>query len=359
MELVAGSDLQRHIEQDGPLAADEAAAILRAVLAGVAYAHDSGIAHGDLKPANIILGPNGPKVGDFGVARILAEETGTTTLAATPSFAPPEVVRGGRPTESSDVYSAGCVAFQMLTGRPPYEGGNAWDVASKHLEEPIPSARDAREDVSPEFDEVIRRAMEKEPRRRHHSARAFADAVDGAPILSSPVTIPAPVPAPMGTPSGTEVLTGRPDLAAVALLGPLAQWGERVRARKSALWTKLQRSPRLLLLGLVTLFAFLAIVLFAVTGDGERLTSVPDVRGMESSAGAAQLRMAGFKTDITYRPVTTGTPDIVLETLPAHAAEVEPGTEIHVFASALARTPEPSPVDRPRDRGRGKDKDDD
>jgi serine/threonine-protein kinase len=363
MELVAGSDLQRHIERDGTLAVDEAAAILRAVLAGIAYAHSSGIVHGDLKPANIILGPNGPKVGDFGVARILAEETGTTTLAATPSFAPPEVLRGGRPTESSDVYSAGCVAFQMLTGHPPYEGDNAWDVASKHLGDPIPTVRDVRQDVTPELDDVIRRAMEKDARRRHNSAEAFAAAVEEAPVASS-ATVPVPVPTATGTPTGTEVLTGRPDLAAVALLGPLAQWGERVRARARNVWTKTQRSPRLLLLGLVTLFAFLAIILFATANDGEQLETVPDVRGLQSSAGAAQLQTAGFKTDVTYRPVTTGTPDIILETRPAHGSQIEPGSEIHVIASALARTPEPTPSPQSdsngdRGQGRGRDKDDD
>jgi serine/threonine-protein kinase len=372
MELVDGSDLQRHIETDGTLAADEAAAVLRAVLSGIAYAHDSGIVHGDLKPANIILGPNGPKVGDFGVARILAEETGTTTLAATPSFAPPEVLRGGRPTQSSDVYSAGCVGFQMLTGRPPYEGGNAWDVAIKHQEDPIPSVRDVRDDVSPELDDALRRAMEKDPRQRHRSAETFSAAVAAAPTASSPATVPAPVPAAAGTPSGTEVLTGRPDLAAVALLGPLAQWGERVRARAGEAWTRMRSSPRLLLLGLVTLFAFLAIILFATANDGERLATVPDVRGMDSSAGAAQLRTAGFKADVTYRPVTTGTPDIILETRPAHGEQIEPGSEIHVISSALARTPTPEPTPAPESDGngdggrgggrgedRGKDKDDD
>ncbi|MGH2759596.1 MAG: protein kinase domain-containing protein [Actinomycetota bacterium] len=356
MELVDGSDLHAHIDRDGALDADESAAILRAVLAGVAYAHDSGIVHGDLKPANIILGPNGPKVGDFGVARILAEETGTTTLAATPSFAAPEVLRGGRPTQSSDIYSAGCVAFQMLTGRPPYEGGNAWDVATKHLEAPIPSVRDARQDVSPELDGVIRAAMEKDPRRRHTSAEAFAAAIDSAPAAPSPATIPVQAVAAPNSPPGTEVLTGRPDLAAVALLGPLAQWGERARARMSGGWARAQRSPSLLLLVLVTIFGVLALVFFATGNDGDELAIVPDIRGMESSTGAARLRTAGFKTDITYRAVTTGTPDIVLETIPAQGTQVEPGAEIHVIASALARTPAPSPVsNNDGDRGRGRD----
>jgi serine/threonine-protein kinase len=366
MELVAGDDLQHHIDRDGPLAVDEATAILRAVLAAMERAHTAGIVHGDLKPANIILGPSGPKVGDFGVARILAEETGTTTLAATPSFAPPEVLRGERPARTSDLYSAGCVTFQMLTGRPPYEGANAWEVSTKHLEAPVPALRDVRADVPIELSNAIARAMEKNPKRRFPSAQAFAEAVAATPA-TVPVSSPAAGAVP-GSPS-TEVLGDRPDLAAAVFLGPLAEWGERIRDRLQRVWPRVRRSPRALLVGLVALLALVAALLF--TGGGSEQVTVPDVRGLESRAAAAQLRMDGFRTDVSYRPVTSGTPDLVLETVPAGGARIEPGTRIHIIASALARTPTPEPEPDPvpneggdggggnGDRGRGKDKEDD
>ena len=361
MELVAGDDLQQHIDRDGPLAVDEATAILRAVLAAMERAHTAGIVHGDLKPANIILGPSGPKVGDFGVARILAEETGTTTLAATPSFAPPEVLRGERPARTSDLYSAGCVTFQMLTGRPPYEGANAWEVSTKHLEAPVPALRDVRADVPIELSNAIARAMEKSPKRRFPSAQSFAEAVAATPAATVPVSSPAAVGVP-GSPS-TEILGDRPDLAAAVFLGPLAEWGERIRGRLQRVWPRVRRSPRALLLGLAVFLALVAALLF--TGGGSEQVTVPDVRGMESAAAAAQLRMDGFRTDVTYRPITSGTPDLVLETVPAGGARIEPGTRIHIIASALARTPEPSPPpvsseggERNGERGRGNDKSD-
>src|SRR5439155_26741286 len=116
-----------------------------------------------------------PKVGDFGVARVLDEETGATTLAATPAFAAPEVLRGAKPTPASDVYSLACLAFEMLAGHPPYEGSNAWEVASKHLEAPIPSVRVSRPDAPVELDEAIRRGMQKDARRRPRTAAAFTE----------------------------------------------------------------------------------------------------------------------------------------------------------------------------------------
>ncbi len=144
MELVDGPDLQRYLTDRGPLAVAEAQDVLGRILAAVEVAHVAGIVHGDLKPANIFMGSHGPKVGDFGVARILGEETGSTTVAATPTFAAPEVLKGERPTTASDVYSAGCLAYQLLAGRPPYEGTNAWEVASKHIEAPVSEDRQGR-----------------------------------------------------------------------------------------------------------------------------------------------------------------------------------------------------------------------
>src|SRR5438067_9714158 len=97
-EYVDGPDLHKLLLERGKLDPQPAREVMSGVLAGIAVAHEANIVHGDLKPANVLMAPDGPKVGDFGVARVLGEETGTTTIAATPSFAAPEVLKGQRAT---------------------------------------------------------------------------------------------------------------------------------------------------------------------------------------------------------------------------------------------------------------------
>ena len=338
MELVEGQNLDQYISSKGPLPVDETAEILSAILAAVETAHAAGIVHGDLKPANIILAAGGPKVGDFGVARILAEETGTTTVAATPTFAAPEVLRGDRPSERSDLYSAACVAFQMLTGRPPFEGGNAWEVAAKHLEDPVPSVQDLRPDVPFGIADVIRHNMAKNAGQRHATANEFKSA-----ISTTPATMRVEPPtAAMEKRDATVRLPHRPNLGRAAMLGSLAGVWERARRWRGAVLTGA------VLLILIAIFA----AVLANTGEPERV-AVPDVRNMTSAAAVGRLRTAGFKTDVTFRPVTQGPPDVVLETLPATGELVEPGTEVHIISSALVQTPEPTPQER-EGKGRGK-----
>ena len=359
MEFVDGVDLHEHLEAQGPMAVDDAAALLRAVLGAVGYAHDKGIVHGDVKPANVVLGPAGPKVGDFGVARILAEETGTTTVAATPSFAAPEVLRGDRATPSSDLYSVACMGYTMLAGHPPYEGANAWDVASKHLEDPVPGLRSIRPDVPPSFENALRRGMDKNPKKRHPTAEAFATTLDD---VQAAVTAPTPTRPSASRPESTEVLGTGPALVSAAFLGPLAAWGEAVRRRARQALPASRRTRGVLIASTVLLVALLLAVLMA--GGGTDTVAVPDVRGAQTAAAVQELSTRGFLVDVSYRPVVDGETDVVLETIPTTGDTVAPRSRIHIIASALARTPPPATPapapeqDRERGRGQGKDNDD-
>jgi serine/threonine-protein kinase len=343
MELVDGVDLHRHVQTKGPLAVVDAIVTLHDILGAVDSAHRAGIVHGDLKPANVVLASDGPKVGDFGVARILAEETGTTTVAATPKFAAPEVLRGERPLEKSDLYSVACVAFEMLTGRPPYDGSNGWEVAARHLEDPVPSARDTRAEVPAEVDDAIRRNMDKDPKRRSASAQEFADALTATP--ASPVTVqvrPDPE-AVRAVVDPTEALPDRPDMASAVKYGALAGF-----------WQRSRRFAWVLGIG-VALIALLAVFAAAIGTDADSKVVIPDVRGKTSAAAATELRRAGFSPDVVYRRIISGTDGIVLETIPRIGATVNKGSEVHVVAAALVQTPEPAPVvDEPKKKGKGR-----
>jgi eukaryotic-like serine/threonine-protein kinase len=333
-ELVEGPDLHRYLEANGRLDGDEAGQIAADILTAVGRAHDAGVVHGDLKPANILMSDHGPKVGDFGVSRILAEETGATTIAATPRCAAPEVLRGARPTAASDVYSAGCVLYEMLAGQPPFDGRNGWELASKHMDEPIPSVRRLRPDVSVDVDEAIRRAMSKDPRRRFRSAEEFADA-----LHVEDATVPVSVATPVAQTERTETLPEPQNLAAVAVFGPFAGLGHRIRR-----WRPSRRAWIPVAIALVVL---LLGVLLSLRGGGSIV--MPDVRGDRYEAAGAVLRQAGFEVkDVSFRPVTSGDGGKVLETIPGPGQKVKRGTDVYIIASALVQKPPPAKVEEPK-----------
>lgn len=341
MELVEGPDLQAYVDRHGPRPIGEARELLTGVLTAVQRAHAAGIVHGDLKAANVLIDNGVPKVGDFGVARIFSEETGTTTVAATPSFAAPEVLRGERATEASDIYSAACLAYQILTGRPPYEGSNAWEVAAKHMEDPVPHATQLREDVPIQLDEAVRHGMEKTPSRRFASAAEFREAITG-PQATVAMSSGASAVAPARDP--TEVISLGPDLRAAVLYGPFASWTGKASARWRALRHAVRRS-RPVQLALVAVALLLAIPLILSLRSAETV-EVPDVSGQTSAAGAALLRQAGLEVQgVSYTPITSGEPGRIVRTIPEARAVVPPGTNVHVVATALAApTPTPAPA---------------
>jgi serine/threonine-protein kinase len=386
MELVDGPDLGRYVADRGPLPVDEARGIMSGVLAAVERAHASGVVHGDLKPANVFIGSHGPKVGDFGVARILGQETGTTTVAATPTFAAPEVLRGERASPASDVYSAACLTYELLTGRAPYEGANGWEVAQKHLEAPPPRVRKVRPDVPGDLDAAIYRGMEKRQGKRFASAALFAGAIGtaepsvvAAPAPSDNLTVPVSA-TPAARKDSTEVISGpRADPARAALLGPLAgvaSWWESRRGRGRE-HTKgrdqIRNRPAAgrwapLLAGLVAVVLLLLLASALLRDRGPTQLAVPDVTGKKLVDARAALREKGLTVDVSYRPITEGEAGRVLETIPASDEFVDEGSKVHVIAGAFATTPAPVVTqapsdgddDRPRRGGKRKrNKDDD
>jgi serine/threonine-protein kinase len=338
MELVDGPDLHHFLRDEGRPTAAKSREILQAIGRAVATAHDAGIVHGDLKPANIFIDRNGPKVGDFGVARVLDEETGATTLAATPAFAAPEVLRGGKPTKESDVYSLACLAFELFTGHPPYEGGNAWEVSSKHLEAPIPSVRQMRPDIDVQTDEAIRRGMQKDPRQRPRSASDFVGML-GAPQETIPVAV---APAALVNPDKTEALPSRPDLEKIAVLGPFAGVGARLKRRRRPDGAKSRGVLAAIVIGFALVFLFM---LMAMRNDKLK---IPDVHGQAEPAAAAVLKRAGLSVSgVSYEPVTQGQAGMVVRTIPSAGTPVARGAHIHIIATALeapVATPTPVPA---------------
>lgn len=175
MEYLEGETLSAHLARVGPLPLNEAQDILKQLCAGLATAHEVQVIHRDLKPSNIMLEASGRAVVlDFGIARAFAgaemTHTETRELMGTPQYMAPEQVRGGQVDHRADIYALGVVAFEMVTGRPPFQSDNPMSVAFMHVTEPPPNPVDLRSELPPRIAALILRCLEKDVASRFGSA---------------------------------------------------------------------------------------------------------------------------------------------------------------------------------------------
>jgi serine/threonine-protein kinase len=176
-EYVEGENLKRLIERRGPAPVPNALELGIQIARGLAFAHQQGLIHRDVKPQNVLLNGDGrAKVTDFGIARSLNVQHGMTqtgTVLGTSDYIAPEQAQGQRVDEHSDVYSLGVVMYELLTSEVPFPGENFVAVAMRHINEEPPSVRDKRSDVPPRVDGAVRRAMAKRPEDRFPTMDAF------------------------------------------------------------------------------------------------------------------------------------------------------------------------------------------
>jgi serine/threonine-protein kinase len=214
-EHVDGENLKELVLRTGRLPVRRALELALAVADGLAFAHDHGLVHRDVKPQNVLLSGEGEvKVTDFGIARSLHMEHGVTqtgTVLGTAEYLAPEQASGKPVSPATDVYSLGVVLWELLAGDAPFVGENFVAVALRHVNEPPPSLLERRPDVSPRLDAAVQRALAKDPARRFPSMAAFAkelraclaDADGAAPLPpfehdagATLITRPAPAPPP-------------------------------------------------------------------------------------------------------------------------------------------------------------------
>jgi beta-lactam-binding protein with PASTA domain len=217
MELVRGRTLRDLLQARGRLTVGEAFAVLEPVLAGLTAAHRAGIAHRDVKPENVLISVDGQvKVADFGLARAVAG-TGQTShtggvLIGTVAYLSPEQLERGRSDARSDVYAAGVMFYELLTGHPPYAGDSALAVAYQHVHHDVPAPSAEAPGVPWQVDELVARATRRDPAARPLDAGAFlAELTDLRADLGL-----ARVPVPTGRPADNPTATLRPTNRATA-----------------------------------------------------------------------------------------------------------------------------------------------
>jgi eukaryotic-like serine/threonine-protein kinase len=235
-EHVEGENLKELVLRSGRLSVRRALELVLPIADGLAFAHDHGLVHRDVKPQNILLSRDGEvKVTDFGIARSLHMEHGVTqtgTVLGTGEYLAPEQASGKPVSPATDVYSLGVVIWELLAGDVPFVGDNFVAVALRHVNEPPPHLRERRPDVTPRLDAAVQRALAKDPARRFPSMTAFAKelrtclaeaegeipAVDPElTLITPPSTAPARPPAQRRRPPRRQVRTRRRPLVWVLL----------------------------------------------------------------------------------------------------------------------------------------------
>ena len=196
MELITGGTLRELLAERGPMPPHAAAAVMRGMLTGLSVAHAKGMVHRDIKPDNVLIDASSRvKLSDFGLVRAAAETTQSTDqIVGTVAYLSPEQVDGGALTAASDVYSAGIVLFELLTGRTPFSGETPLAHAYARLRSDVPAPSSLIAGVPKLFDELVATATARNPHDRFHDAAEFLAALDDvASELRLPsYTVPAP-----------------------------------------------------------------------------------------------------------------------------------------------------------------------
>ncbi len=343
MELVRGQTLRQLIGSRGRLAPTEAIEIIEPVIEALAAAHGAGIIHRDIKPENILLGYDGQvKVADFGLARPLNQATYAMTqgvVMGTVGYLAPEQVSDGSAGTRSDVYAAGVVLYEMLTGQLPHTGATPMSVAYQSVHGEVPAPSTAVEGVPAELDGLVLHATARDPNMRPADGAAMLDELRRVlPYLPEPAEGPSRDGAHGAHSAGFHHRSRPRATAGLALDGHLSPgWRYRLLPRRS-------RGRRLVVVAVIVAVALACglVATGALSGPGK--VRVPPLLGLDRAAAVQALTDAGFT--VAYDdPATSDTiPDgKVMGQEPASATEVPRGSTVRIRLSlgrAKVRVPD-------------------
>jgi eukaryotic-like serine/threonine-protein kinase len=345
MEVIEGRSLKELILTRGPLPIPQAIAYTLEILDALRFAHRHGIIHRDVKPHNILVGGERLKVTDFGIARAGASQmTEAGSIMGTAQYLSPEQARGAPVTASSDLYSVGIVLYEMLTGKVPFGGDSAIEIAMKHLNElPKPPSK-IRPEIPPELDQVVLRALAKAPEDRYQTAEEFAEdlhrveaGLPVAPETSDAAT--ALLAAPATTIGGTtQVLPGDATQVAPVPVPPPRRpppyepgygYGEPPpKRRRWAPWLLVA-----LLLAAAGLAGWYVFTQIQDQLEANATIAVPNVVGIREELAKQRIEDEGLTPRVERAASTEFDKGIVMDQRPEGGARVQEGDEVVLIVS--------------------------
>ncbi|WP_447644234.1 Stk1 family PASTA domain-containing Ser/Thr kinase [Nocardioides zeae] len=332
MEFVAGRTLRDVLREGRKILPERALEITSGVLSALDYSHRAGIIHRDIKPGNVMLTPSGDvKVMDFGIARAISEASSTMTQTAavvgTAQYLSPEQARGEVVDSRSDVYSAGCLLYELLTGRPPFVGDSPVAVAYQHVREQAQRPSELDPTLAPEIDQIVMKSLAKRVEDRYQSAAQMRSDIErylgGRPVQAPVIPDEAEAPTASGSPAVPPPTRRVPEAA--------PEHGPRRGPWIAAI-------VALLLALVVTLVWFLTRVdLFE---DPPTDKAIPNVAGETEEVARTELADAGFKVAAQVEPQTSDTVEegLVIGTDPTGDTFAEPGSTITLIVSTGPET---------------------
>ena len=356
MEYVKGRTVASLLTDGDPVPISEAVQIIVGVLSALEYSHHEGIIHRDIKPGNVMLTPDGKvKVMDFGIARAIADSAATMTqtnsVVGTAQYLSPEQARGEVVDARSDLYSAGCLFYELLTGKPPFTGDSAVSVAYQHVSETPRPASLIAPDIPDSIDRVVMKSLAKSRENRYQSAAEFREEVlsaargEGvdAPSVTSWSMRPVPVVVPTQVATAVE---GNPTTGTFQALS--GDSPEDTGIQPAVDEKAKRRNKRMIWAGVILLILAIAGIVYAVTsggGDSEptpspsttavQMIDVPSLEGLDRDGIQTALEDAGlvYKAGIP-QPSSDVEKGYFISSTPSPGTSVEVGSEVEVVLSS-------------------------
>jgi len=358
MEYVDGRTVRDLLQEGHRLLPERSLEIIDGVLRALDYSHQAGIVHRDIKPGNVMVTRNGDiKVMDFGIARAMSDAQATMTQTAqvigTAQYLSPEQARGERVDSRSDLYSTGCLLYELLTGRPPFTGDSPVAIAYQHVREnPVPPSR-VDPDVPAWADAIVLKAMAKAPADRYQTAGDMrADlqrAASGMPVAAAPPTRFDMYPQTQRMGTGT-MMAG-----ATSQIPPVEDYDYAGRdydyAGRGGAGGGSNRRWIPWVLGLVLVLAVVGGVAYYLLAGSGKTYAVPLVNGEPVATAQAQIKAAHLRSTVVERTSDNVKSGLVINSSPQEGNNVPANTLVTLFVSTgQAPVAVPNVVGQPQDQ---------